>query len=483
MPQDNHLSAPDNSTSSSSSADKPDSTADFFEQGLDAFTDCRYNQAYESFRKALDEYERTDQARDVPEYYGLRYFKDFSKGLELLGTKGGFTRSARFFTSAVIWTKKLPPELAGELAPSAEFFSKIIPLDERLRGLFAHPVDFNHLAEGLNIILEPLSDLSMDSYIVETMPQVKVLVNARANICIVLLYLLGKTPQETLSALLRDKDPADLENDTGKLILWILNQEERDLMETGCDKLYELIPAVSLFAREMVRLGAPEHILEIPEITKSRLLSLLAPLRELDISAGTMLEPVLTRFFKEHPLNLVASSVGEKQGKKTYQASVQFPVPAGHQWIDLFMVIFLKTKEIEAIIGNVKKRFSFEDLGLIHAKTGQINSLGKVLIVFAENKGLLSWKDPMADNKLKKQISRLGRLLKSIFPGLNGSPFYPYQQHKAYKTRFKTEISYQSDDDSVLEENNTALNTSIDLDGSVTSDNSDDTFDDDAENL
>jgi hypothetical protein len=192
---------------SSSSAGKPDPISNYFEDGLNAFTDCQYDLAYESFRKALDEYEKTDQSKDVPEYYGLRYFKDFSKGLELLGTKGGFTRSARFFISAVIWTKKLPPELASELAPSAEFFSKIIPLDERLRGLFAHPKDFTHLAEGLNIILEPLSDILLDACLVETLPQARVLITARTNICIVILYLLGKIPQETLSALVRGDTP------------------------------------------------------------------------------------------------------------------------------------------------------------------------------------------------------------------------------------------------------------------------------------
>jgi len=65
--------------------------------------DCQYGVAYESFRKALDEYrfdklttsEKTGISEYPPEYYGLRYFKDFSKGLELLGTKGGFTRLAR----------------------------------------------------------------------------------------------------------------------------------------------------------------------------------------------------------------------------------------------------------------------------------------------------------------------------------------------------------------------------------------------------
>jgi hypothetical protein len=463
----------------------PDFISNHFEDGLNAFIDCQYGIAYESFRKALDEYEKTEQSRDVPEYYGLRYFKDFSKGLELLGTKGGFTRSARFFTSAVIWTKKLPPELASELAPSAEFFSKIIPLDERLRGLFAHPVDFNHLAEGINIILEPLSDLSMDSYIVETIPQVKVLVNARANICIVLLYLLGKTPQETLSALLRDKNPADLENDTGKLILWILNQEERDLMETGCDKLYELLPAVSLFAREMVRLGAPEQLYEIPEITRARLLSLLSPLRELDISAGTILEPVLKRFFKENPFNLIASSSGEKQEKKPYQTTVQFPVPAGHQWLDLFMVIFMKTREIEATIGDIRKRFSFRELGLVNTKTDKLNILGETLILFGEHAGLLSWHTSGADKKLKLRINRLTNLLKSIFPGLTGSPFYPYQQYKAYKIRFNLELSYEEDDDtedSLHTPESPLLRGDFDKD-SDTSIIRDDSDDDDPENL
>jgi hypothetical protein len=234
--------------------------------------------------------------------------------------------------------------------------------------------------------------------------------------------------------------------DIGKLILWILNQEERALMETGCDKLYELVPAVSLFAREMVRLGAPEGLDEIPEITKSRLLSLLAPLRELDISAGTILEPVLKRFFSDSSRMFPGfGGKGPSTEKNQYQATVQFPSISGFQWLDLLLIIYMKSQTIEIILGNIKRRFTFRELGLIQEKSSKLNILGKTLILLADNLGLISWKNALADKKLKKQISLLSRLLKSLFPSLSGSPFYPYQQYKAYKARFKMEITHQDD--------------------------------------
>jgi len=432
---------PNNSSNSDQSAYDSHS----FQEGLTALSDCQYNLAYKSFNKTLDDYEKSNTSRDSVEYYGLRFFRDFAKGLELLGIKGGFTRSRDFFSSALIWSKKLPPEVSKEIIPTIDFFSRMFPLDERLRGLFAHPQSFEHLAEGLNLILEPLSEILTDSYMIETLPLVRILVTARANICMVILYLLGKLPSETLFALVRDKEPEGKPDD---LVLWILNQEQRALMETGCDKLHQLLPAVSHFAREMVRLGAPENINEIPEITKQRLLSLLAPLRELDISAGTILEPILKRLLKEHssfiPVNLPTD-------KKT----MQITVPSGLQWLDLLLVIYPKAKEIEMVIGKMRKRFSFRELGLVHRGSGKINTLGKVLILLAEHSGVIGWHTTGADAKLKKQLSLLARLLKSIFPGLAGSPFYPYKQYKAYKTRFKIEVSYIGDESSAEDEDET----------------------------
>ncbi len=121
---------------------------------------------------------------------------------------------------------------------------------------------------------------------------------------------------------------------------------------------------------------------------------------------------------------------------------VRFPSPPDLCWEEV-SIAFVSDTEIKVRARDQIKKYRFDHIGFKNKKNGKPNILWWLLRVLAEKGGELSWdnsgnyESPLNPNQVQSNVKRLRKILRN-FMGIEDDPFEPYNQVKAYQTRFAT---------------------------------------------
>ncbi len=111
-----------------------------------------------------------------------------------------------------------------------------------------------------------------------------------------------------------------------------------------------------------------------------------------------------------------------------------YPTPAGTCWTRIrIRKVDFETMSINA--NGVTRLQKFTDMGLQNRKSAKPNAQFNLLLVLAQNHGVLTWKDPGASNKLKKQVQLLNEKLMVYFQ-IDTAPIIYDEKMKGYRTLF-----------------------------------------------
>jgi len=424
-----------------------DELADKFDSALESLAASKYKKAAAEFADIISKYDELGGAKDQI-YQGMAFFHDFSMGLSAY-QDADLAQTEKILNFARNRTMNLSPVLQQIFRSELDILLKILPLDERFKKLLNAPGDFDHFSQELFSIFEQLTDLMVDAPLENVSDRTFALITAKTNIIGVLLYVLGRTPVAYLEAVLRVETLDDVPTDPECLVQWVLNQEQATLLELGFQRVHEAIPAVGLFATELIKLGAPEKLKEISAETKAHLLTLLTPLKLLD--GGLSREYVKT--FVTETINTLKDTLKEERNNlralinlpftpsKTRNIrgtiTAKFPTPKKSAWSDL-TIKFVDEQTIKASIGKTYQKLNYAQLGFQDERGGKPDVYWETLQELSYNNGEITWDSPGAGTHIKQRIYVIACRLKTVF-GIEGHPFYPYKNFHAYKTRFKME--------------------------------------------
>lgn len=121
---------------------------------------------------------------------------------------------------------------------------------------------------------------------------------------------------------------------------------------------------------------------------------------------------------------------------------IPFPTPKGTSWFDV-SIRFLSNETAELRAGSKSEGKNFAEMGFMDNRTKSPGKLWKVLILFGQRNGEISWETLGLPHDIqknfKKHIQRLRYRLKQLFQ-IEDDPFEEYRRVKAYKTKFKIEL-------------------------------------------
>ncbi len=433
------------------SSNQPDYGAETFLKAIEQLSAHKYHTAWQSFTRALEQYETQGGSREESIYQVLRFFIEWSRGLAAY-SQAELADATLALGSARDMLQKTPESVIKLFSPTIDFFLKIIPLDARLKELFNRPQDLDYLAGGLERLFEPLSELVLKASEAGTPPEIPILLTAKVNICAVLLYLLGRLHLGALIGVMRHEASNTFKDEPERVIQWVLTQEQAALLEIGFNPAQEVILSVNRFATELLRLGAPQKLAQIPEETQSQLLAILSPLNLLDGSLSKkyffdssvkQLTYHLKQAFQEHQEWLLdlfksqsqAAGLPAGQAGVTGKVAVKFPASPESQW-EALVLQFIDELTIKATLKGKSRKFSYVELGFKDKRTGNPDTHWQTLKHLADYNGMLTWHTAGSGKHLKRSIYVISRRLKAVFD-MPGNPFYPYKRFKGYKTRFK----------------------------------------------
>ena len=125
-------------------------------------------------------------------------------------------------------------------------------------------------------------------------------------------------------------------------------------------------------------------------------------------------------------------------GKKGKEPIARFPSPPDLCWEEVSMA-FVSDSEIQVRARGQIRKYRFDQIGFENKKNGKPNRLWLFLQAFAATGGDLSWQDlsstGMNANQVQSNVKDLRKNLR-IFMCIEGDPFYPYREVKAYKAKF-----------------------------------------------
>jgi hypothetical protein len=445
--------------------------AEMFLGGLESLGLCKYTRAAASFSRAQAEYER--QARpQKPDRHALeetyqiqlghdktyqlfKFCAEWSRGLAAYH-ESDFIQARSAFDSACQTLSQLPQATINTFAPALDFFRKMVPIDERLKELFTHPYPrgLDYLADELEKVFEPLSQLSVQS-VWESAPEgIYILLRAKVNICAILLYLLGREPFAALVGVIRSEDPTQFKDEPERTIQWLLAQEQMALLEIGFEQSPEFIHGVSRFAKELIRLGAPANLKLIPEEIRIKLPALLNPKKDKTENIYfqlELMEPVVRRaltkavkevFQEEKWTKLFKRSIKTQESSavtrvKIHLPKVRFAMPKKTTWSDV-LIQFLDRGKVKIEAKGTSRKYTFKQLGFEDKRTHNPDNQWHILRQMARTQGVFSWVSPGAGKHVPKSIQFIRQRLRALF-GLMPDPFYPYQRRHGYRARFKLE--------------------------------------------
>lgn len=160
-------------------------------------------------------------------------------------------------------------------------------------------------------------------------------------------------------------------------------------------------------------------------------------IKEKVLTASTFLELAKTGLEPEKKETPV--STPQKQGKT--KDVIHFPTPSDAKWSDLKMTIIDYDKTVKIKVKREKTiTTNYKEMGFEDGRNRTPNDAWKRLIIFAENKGMLTKFSSTEKDKIEKDIQEIRNTLSVCFK-IDGKPIPDYIKEEGYKTAF--EISYR----------------------------------------
>jgi hypothetical protein len=114
--------------------------------------------------------------------------------------------------------------------------------------------------------------------------------------------------------------------------------------------------------------------------------------------------------------------------------TASFPTPPDATWEDV-TIRFIDGHNIFVRVKKTTGTFEYTQLGMVDRRNAKPTQQWKLLEVFAENDGVLTWKSPKADPKNQKRHELLAKNLRA-FLRIEGDPFVSTKDGKGWRARF-----------------------------------------------
>lgn len=108
-------------------------------------------------------------------------------------------------------------------------------------------------------------------------------------------------------------------------------------------------------------------------------------------------------------------------------------LPPGIRWENI-TIQFLNSQEVLIRAKDFSQHTNYEAMGFQDMKKKQPTKIWQFLELLAHHKGEISWDDPTANDRIKKDKQLLSDALKAYFR-IDDDPFYPYKEEKAYRIK------------------------------------------------
>ena len=200
-------------------------------------------------------------------------------------------------------------------------------------------------------------------------------------------------------------DPYDLQQAVGTLI-------------AGCDDPFILL----LPTRDL----CSPVIIDMMQKNKSSLLALgdfIGIGEDGDFVAESPVETLLAKFMEQHVPQ------AEDQPAATF-----FPTPSGSTWENV-SIEFVDGHRVSVKVKSESGLFNYTQMGMANKRNGEPNVQWKLLQVFAEEQGELTWRSPNADSRNQKRKEILASSLRKFFR-IQGDPFMLTGDGKGWVSRF-----------------------------------------------
>jgi hypothetical protein len=121
--------------------------------------------------------------------------------------------------------------------------------------------------------------------------------------------------------------------------------------------------------------------------------------------------------------------------EKISEAENKFPykLPSGTKW-EYITIKFLNDKEVSIKVYKFKHTTNYKKIGFEDKRNDRPDQQWELLKIFAKYGGEITWKTPIADEKIKKTKELLTKILQNYFK-IEYDPFYPY--HSSYSGKAK----------------------------------------------
>jgi hypothetical protein len=112
-----------------------------------------------------------------------------------------------------------------------------------------------------------------------------------------------------------------------------------------------------------------------------------------------------------------------------------FPTPPDATWEDV-TIRFIDGHNIFVKVKRTTGTFEYTQMGMADGRNSKPTEQWKLLEVFAENEGVLTWKSSKADRKNQKRREELAKNLRAFFR-IEGDPFRLIEGRKGWRARFR----------------------------------------------
>ncbi len=113
---------------------------------------------------------------------------------------------------------------------------------------------------------------------------------------------------------------------------------------------------------------------------------------------------------------------------------VFFPTPPNATWGDL-TIRFVDGHTVAIRVGTEYVTYHYAQLGMADGRNAKPTKQWELLVAFARNNGVLTWRSSDADRKNKKRRELLARDLKAVFR-IDGEPILATDGGKGWQTTF-----------------------------------------------
>jgi len=154
---------------------------------------------------------------------------------------------------------------------------------------------------------------------------------------------------------------------------------------------------------------------------------------------GILLIPDSPRMLRGNPSQEDLDSRAKEALKSIVHPVAKFPSPPGLRWEDV-IIAFISDNEIKVEAKELAELYSYDEIGFDDKRDGGKGKLWFVFRALAMLKGSATvdnLANPSKDkDNVSKDISRLKKILYNLM-GIKDNPFYSYQKHQCYQTRFQ----------------------------------------------